>query len=60
MNDYSRFLKVYANVPQSLRTGIIAVVDDEPYTWNSVYIELCNNTSLGDKIYKKLIKMEII
>ena len=60
MEDYSRFLSVYANVPVKLRTGIIAVVDDIPYTWNTAYTEISGGTELGRQIYQKLIDMEII
>ena len=60
MDDYSRFLKIYANLPSKLRDGIIAVVDDKPYTWNSSYLEIVANTDLGKKIYQQLIDMEII
>lgn len=60
MQDYSRFLKIYANLPEKLREGIIVVIDGKPYTWNSSYIEITNDTQLGRDIYKKLIKMEII
>ena len=60
MNDYSKFLKVYANLPKKIRQGIVAVIDGEPYTWESAYIEIINNTELGKKIYQKLISMEII
>ncbi|MBQ3263926.1 hypothetical protein IJI17_02480 [Candidatus Saccharibacteria bacterium] len=58
--DYSRFLNIYANVPDKLRNGIIAVVDDKPYSWNASYIEIAGNTELGQKIYNQLIKTEII
>ena len=58
--DFSRFQKVYANLPEKLRDGIVVVVNDKPYTWNAVYIELFNNTELGKKMYEKLIEMEII
>lgn len=58
--DYSRFQKVYANLPEKLRNGIVVVMNDKPYTWNAVYIELINNTKLGEEMYKKLIEMEII
>ncbi|MDO4967202.1 MAG: hypothetical protein Q4E70_00320 [Candidatus Saccharibacteria bacterium] len=58
--DYSRFQKIYANLPEKLRNGIVVVIDDKPYTWNTVYIELVNNTELGRKMYEKLINMEII
>ncbi len=60
MEDYSRFQKIYANLPEKLRNGIVAVVDGKPYTWNAVYIEIVNNSKLGQIIYKKLIDMEII
>lgn len=60
MNDFSRFQKVYANLPDKIRDGIVVVVNDKPYTWNAVYIELMNNTKLGQEMYDKLIKMEII
>ena len=60
MGDYSRFLKIYANLPTKIRNGIVVVVDGEPYTWNAVYIEVVNNTKLGQVMYKKLIDMGII
>ena len=60
MEDYSRFQKIYANLPEKLRNGIVAVVDGKPYNWNAVYIEIVNNSKLGQIIYKKLIDMEII
>lgn len=60
MNDYSKFLNVYANVPDKLRNGIIAVIEDKPYSWNSSYLEISAGTELGQKIYNQLIKMEII
>lgn len=58
--DYSRFQKVYANIPAKLRNSIVLVLEDKPYTWNAVYVELINNTELGKNMYKKLIEMEII
>ena len=60
MNDFSRFQRIYANLPEKLRAGIVVVIDDKPYTWNAVYVELDNNTKLGNLMYKKLIEMEII
>ncbi len=58
--DYSRFQKVYANLPEKIRNGIVVVVDEKPYTWNSAFVEIANNTSLGQRIYEKLISMDII
>ena len=60
MEDYSRFQKVFANVPEKLRDGIVAVIDDKPYTWNAAYVEIKNGTELGRKIYEQLMEMEII
>ena len=60
MNDFSRFQKIYANLPEKIRDGIVIVIDDRPYSWNAVYIELINNTTLGERMYNKLIEMEII
>ncbi|MBQ3261255.1 hypothetical protein IJH29_01200 [Candidatus Saccharibacteria bacterium] len=60
MEDYSRFLNIYSNLPEKLRNGIIAVVEDKPYTWNSSYIEISAGTELGKKIYNQLVETEII
>jgi len=60
MEDYSRFLRVYANVPNGLRRGIVSIVDGKTYSWDMAYFEITNNTELGKKIYKNLIDMEII
>ncbi|MBQ8985578.1 hypothetical protein IJ076_03510 [Candidatus Saccharibacteria bacterium] len=60
MVDYSRFQKVYANLPEKVRNGIVVVVDDKPYSWNAVYLELTSGSKLGEEMYEKLIEMEII
>jgi len=58
--DYSRFQVVYASVPEKLRNGVIAVVDERPYSWNAAYLEMSNGTELGEKIFEKLIETAII
>lgn len=58
--DYSKFQVIYANVPEKMRSEIIAVVDDKPYSWDAAYFEMKNNTGLGKTIYEQLIKMDII
>ncbi|NQU82425.1 MAG: hypothetical protein HQ539_00550 [Parcubacteria group bacterium] len=55
-----RFLKIYANLPLNIRREIICVVDDEPVTWNASYLEIRNNTKIGEKILTKLADFEII
>jgi len=60
MDKKVKFLQVYANLPLALRKEIIAVIDNEPLTWNSASIEIENNTRKGQEILEKLTKMEII
>lgn len=55
-----KFLQIYADLPFGLRKEIIAVVDDEPFTWNSAKIEIENDTDIGEQILDKLSKLEII
>lgn len=57
----TKFLKIYANIPEKIRAeDIIAVVDDKPYTWNIAAIEIKNNTETGKRIIKTLEKLSII
>lgn len=55
----SRFLTVYAAVPNKMRGEIIALVDDKPYNWDSAYIEVFGSTSAGKEILKHLENMGI-
>jgi hypothetical protein len=55
------FLKVYANLPINIRREIVLVLDKEgPITWEVAYLEISNNTKLGDIILKKLSEMKVI
>jgi len=58
----SRFLKVYANIPMNLRREIILVINDEPITWNTAYVEIKNKTKFREKNTFKInrIKFYII
>jgi hypothetical protein len=58
--DISRFLKIYANLPDRLKAQIVVVIDDKPMTWNAVYLELKEESELGKRILNKLIEMEVI
>lgn len=60
MSLRSQFLKIYADLPLGARSEIIAVVDDEPVTWNSARIEVENDTAVGKKILSQLISLKII
>ncbi len=55
-----KFLRVYANVPEGLRSDIVAVVDKKTYTWNVAYIEIKDNTELGKKLLKALEDLGLI
>ena len=59
-NKKAEFLKKYAEIPDSLRSDIIAVVDEKTYTWNTAYLEIKDNTSLGQKILKALENIGIL
>ncbi|MBI2575340.1 hypothetical protein HYV82_05645 [Candidatus Woesearchaeota archaeon] len=54
------FLKAYANLPLSIRKEAILVMDDEPMTWNAVYVEVFSNTERGAKLLEKLAELKII
>jgi len=58
--DISRFINVYANLPDRLRDQIVIVINGEPMTWRAVYLELRKETELGKNILAKLIEMDLI
>lgn len=60
MDARERFLKIYANIPLSLRREIILVLDNEPITWNVAYVEVFNRTEKSKKILKKLEELKLI
>ena len=53
-NLRSQFLKLYASVPEKLRSEIIAVVDSKTYSWDSAFVEINGRTPLGNQIMPKL------
>jgi len=56
----SKFLKVYANVPMPLREEIIAVVDNEPFTWASARTEVMHDTEKANKIIGQIRDIGVI
>ena len=54
------FLKIYANIPINIRSGIVLVVDNEPVTWNVVYTEVINNSRKSEDMLKKLKELGVI
>ncbi len=62
MDKKQSFLKIYSTLPLGVRKEIVAVLDDPlgPVSWEVAYIEVENDTPLGQKLLEKLVKMEII
>jgi len=55
-----KFLRSYANLPDSLKDEIIAIIDDKTFTWKSSYFEVKNDTELSKKILNTLYNLGII
>lgn len=55
-----RFLKIYANLPLGVRQEVVLVHDDRPLSWDTVYIEVVNDTPLGKMLLEKLEKLDFI
>lgn len=56
----AKFLGIFANIPENLRRDILVVVDKKPYTWNTAYLEVKDNTPLGKKILKTLEEIGVL
>ena len=64
------FLKIYANLPLAMRQDIIYVTgkkaakagfkEGEPMTRNACWLEVRNNTEIGNQILDTLRALEII
>jgi len=60
-NKKERFLKTYSNLPINVRNDIIYVLPDKgPITWNAAYLEISNNTPLGNELLDKLDELKFI
>jgi len=60
MDRKAKFLKVYANLPAAAREEIVAVVNGEPFTWQSAKLEIEQNTPTGKEILDLLYKLKIL
>lgn len=56
----AKFNQTYANLPEGSRSEIIAVINNEPYTWRSAKVEVDNNTETGNQILNFLINSKIL
>jgi hypothetical protein len=61
MQNKDRFLKVYFNLPLNLRNEVVLVIPETgSITWNVAFLEVNNETDLGQLIVNKLIELKII
>jgi len=56
----SKFLKTFAKVSDSLRDEIVAVIDDQPYDWSTVNVEVRGKTKKGDQIIKLMNQLGLL
>ena len=60
MDWKAKFLKTYANLPYSAREEIIAVIENEPFTWNSARLEIEQDTPKGKQILDSMVTLHIL
>jgi len=56
----AKFLNAYANVPSNFRKDVIAIIDKQPYSWETAYFEVREKTKIGEKILNKLKEIKLI
>lgn len=56
----AKFLKLIANVAFPLRKEIIAVVDNQPVSWNVAYGEVSQDTDKAKEVLKHLKQIKLI
>ena len=64
-NDYqllrTRFLKAFANLPDKVKSEeVIAVIDEQPYTWLAAAIEVKSESLTGRKVLKILQELGVL
>ena len=60
MDKKALFLKTYANLPLGTRDEIVVVLDDQPMTWNAVYLELKEDTQKGRQALETIVQLGIL
>ena len=56
----AKFLKTYANLPDDEREQVIVIVDNEPYAWNRVNVEVNADTKKSKKMLNKMRLLGIL
>lgn len=65
--EKARFLRVYQNLPLNERRNTILVLEDKgkspdkkPVSWDIAYLEISEETKIGEIILNKLIELNLI
>ena len=56
----AKFLKLYANIPSPLRVEIVAVVDNDPFSWAACKAEIEHDTEKAQVILRQLQKIGVL
>ncbi|MBS3114100.1 hypothetical protein J4448_03285 [Candidatus Woesearchaeota archaeon] len=56
----AKFIKLFANVPFPLREEIIAVVDNQPFSWTAAYGEIKQDTDKSQIILTHLKQIGLL
>ena len=56
----SKFLKIFANIPNPLRDEIIVVIGGDTYDWRTAKAEIMNDSEQSIEILRRLKEIEVI
>ena len=56
MNLHQRFMLRYNKLNKKQRAELVLEFEGEPYTWNPIYIEVYNKTSLSHRLLAAMLK----
>ena len=56
----AKFLKLYANIPSPLRVEIVAVVDNDSFSWAACKAEIEHDTEKAQVILRQLQKIGVL
>lgn len=56
----AKFLKLFASVPFPLREEIIAVAENQPFSWSAAYGEIKNDTDKAQVILTHLKQIGLL
>lgn len=60
MGSKEKFLKIYSSLPMGVRKEIVLILEEKPIIWDVAYIEINQDTKLGEIILEKLKTLELI